>query len=401
MNEERNDKLEHSPEQPMEDDEVSLPLSATEEDRTEASLPLSARSEREDYLGGAYTPPPPPKPEWKPIPAEDRFTVRALTEGAMMLAIALLLAFVGNYVPVLNVLGMLLFPLPITILVFRRGLKVGIVAAVALFGLTMTFLPPAQAIYMILQYATLGLSLGYCFRKQKSPLFTLGIAVMIAAVGTMLSLLLTLFMSGLPISSLLTQADTMIQEMLKTTKDSGAMDTRLSAMGLTFEQFAAQAEEFIHKLLPAVLILSAMFMTLICYLVSAKVLRRLRYQIPQLPPFASWRIDWHFTWGLIAGLFLGWFGRQFGLSWMESLGDNIAYIFGAVIFVCGVALVFWLLKYGRLNLVFKVLIVVLLVQMYGISMYLVVLLGVFDALRDLRPWFTARIEKSERLKQNK
>ena len=84
---------------------------------------------------------------------------------------------------------------------------------------------------------------------------------------------------------------------------------------------------------------------------------------------------------------------------MESLGDNISYVFGGVILVCGISLVLWLLKHSNLNIIFKALIVVVVLQFFSIAIYLVVLLAVFDALRDLRPWFTARIEKSQRFRK--
>lgn len=386
------------------EDDISLPLSATEEERSAVSLPLSAgREQGEQYYQQTDNapPPPPPPPEWKPIPEDKKFTVRALTEGAMMIAIALLLAFIGNYVPVLNYLGQLLFPLPMAILVFRRGLNVGLVATVALFGLSLTFLPPAQAVYMIVQYGALGLFLGYCYRHQKAPFFTLGFATMIAAAGTLLSLLLTTFISGLPVSSIVGEFTEMTTEMLQVMRDSGSLDNQLALSNQTFEQFSAEILGMVQKLLPAALILSAMAMTLICYLVCAKVLRRLRYQIPQLPPFTSWRIDWRYTWGLIFGLFLGWFGRIIKVGWVESLGDNISYIFGAAIFVCGIALILWLLKHTNLNIIFKGLIVILLVQFFSISIYLIILMAVLDALRDLRPWFARRINKSERLRKPK
>lgn|GEM_PF-672802 len=402
MDEERQDQLENSGSR-REEGPGSFPPAAGEESG-DVSLPLSARYEDNGYDGQAgaersYAPPPPPEPEWKPNPTGSGFTARALTEGAMMIAIALLLAFIGNYVPVLNFVGQLLFPLPMAILVFRRGIKVGVVGSVALFGLSLTFLPLAQAIYMIVQFGALGLFLGYCYRRQKSPLFTLGFAALIAALGALLSLLLTLFISGLPVSSLVTEADLMVSQMLQMMQESGSLDTQLTARGITFEQFAAEAKMFVRRMLPAALILSSMFMTLVCYLVSARVLRRLRYRIPQLPPFSTWRMDWRFTWGLIVGLFMGWFGRRLDLSWMESLGDNISLIFGAVIFVCGVSLIIWVLKNSKLSLVFKVLIVVLLLQFFSLTMYLVVLLAVLDALRDLRPWFAARIDKDQRLRR--
>ncbi len=385
------------------ENQVSQPKELTKTEEAEISLPLSARREQGGFpgeeTGQGYIPPPPPEPDWKAIPTAAGFSARALTEGAMMIAIALLLAFLGNYVPVLNFLGQLLFPLPIAILVFRRGLQVGMVATVALFGLSLTFLPIAQAVYMIVQYGLLGLFLGYCYRNGRKPLFTLGIATMIAAAGAMISLVLTLFISGLPISSLLAQADAMVAEMMQMMKETGSLDAALAARNISMAEFTADAQAFVRKLLPAAMILSAMFMTLICYLVSAKVLRRLRYPIPQLPPFTAWRMDWRLTWGLILGLFLGWFGRQFGLAWMESLGDNISYVFGGVILVCGISLVLWLLKHSNLNIIFKALIVVVVLQFFSIAIYLVVLLAVFDALRDLRPWFTARIDKSQRFRK--
>lgn len=386
------------------DDDISLPLSATREDRDQYSQPVSGSWDPERYYEEQAERPMIPSaaaPEWKEIPTDSGFKARAITEGAMMVALALLLAFISNYVPVLNVVGQFLFPLPIIVLVFRRGIKVGVVAVIALFGLSLTFLPIMQALLIILQYCPLGLFLGYCFRHGKKPLFTLGLAAMIAAVGTALGLALSLVVSGLPVASLIVEANEMVVEMLQTLQDNGALERQLIVSGMDFEEYQAYIMGVVRKLLPAVMIMTAMFMTLVCYLISVAMLRRLRYDIPKLPPFSMWRIDWRITWGLILGLFLGWLGRTVGLPWMESIGDNITYIFGVVMFVSGVSLLFWLMKRKDLGIVIKAIIVVVMVQFFALAIYLVVLLAVLDALRDLRPWMAGKIEKSDRLRQQR
>src|SRR5712692_2247130 len=55
--------------------------------------------------------------------------VRGLTEGAVLAAVAALLALAAQYIPLLGTAAVFLCPLPLTVLTVRQGLRVAWLAA--------------------------------------------------------------------------------------------------------------------------------------------------------------------------------------------------------------------------------------------------------------------------------
>ena len=367
--------------------------SSPEEDDDDYSLPLSARREREPFR---FAPPAPepepeasqeplflPQEEYRDIPKDKGFTLRALTESAMMIAISLTLALVGYYVPVISVIGILLYPLPMVVLVLRRGVKVGIASSLALAALSVIFFGVAQALLMLVEYGLLGLFLGWCFRSGRGALFSLSGATIIAAVGTALSLLLSLYISGIPIGSLLSGMEDSFRESMEYMISQGSALFVLPE-GMEMEAYLENMLDLMIRLLPAVLILTAMLLTLVFYLICTKVLRRMRYSISQLPRFTAWRMDWRFSWGVILGLFCLLLGNNVQLQWLSDLGMNLLYVFAPVLFLCGLAFFIWFVKFEKYGPMATTFFAVILVVFFNVSMWMFMLLAIFDPLLDLR-----------------
>lgn len=350
------------------------------------SLPLSYRREKER---DSYQPPRQPvipeKPpeQFRELPEDQGFTVKALMEGAMLVAISLLLAVIGIYAPLISIIGLLLYPLPMAVLTLRRGVKVGVTGTLALLALSAIFFGIPQAVLMLLQYGVLGVFLGWCLRSGRKPLFTLGLATLIAALGAAAAILLSLLISGLPLSSLQDQAREMVDSVIAVYQQHGMIDSLLPE-GWTVEQYSSYMEESMMRLLPAVLIISSSLMTVLCYLISTAILRRLRYDIPRLPKFKEWRLDWRFSWGLILGLALLLYGNHTSTDWASTAGASILYVFAPILLVVGVAFLFWYMDAMDTPLVMRGVILFVSILMFTVMMWFFMSLAVLDDLFDLR-----------------
>lgn len=350
------------------------------------SLPLSYRREKER---DSYQPPRQPvipeKPpeQFRELPEDQGFTVKALMEGAMLVAISLLLAVIGIYAPLISIIGLLLYPLPMAVLTLRRGVKVGVTGTLALLALSAIFFGIPQAVLMLLQYGVLGVFLGWCLRSGRKPLFTLGLATLIAALGAAAAILLSLLISGLPLSSLQDQAREMVDSVIAVYQQHGMIDSLLPE-GWTVEQYSSYMEESMMRLLPAVLIISSSLMTVLCYLLSTAILRRLHYDIPRLPKFKEWRLDWRFSWGLILGLALLLYGNHTSTDWASTAGASILYVFAPILLVVGVAFLFWYMDAMDTPLVMRGVILFVSILMFTVMMWFFMSLAVLDDLFDLR-----------------
>ena len=359
------------------DDEVSLPLSARRESAASEVVPapVSVR-------------PAPPEPTYREIPQGNKLTGRGLLECLVMVGISLLLALVGFYVPVVNIIGLLLFPLPLAVLVFRNGLLTGCLGAVVLFGLSAVFWGIPTAATMIIEYGVLGIFMGFCFRRQKGPLFTMGFAIVIAACGTMVGLMLSLFVAGLPFSAMTDTLTQFFNDYFATLNNSG-LDALIPG-GMTMDAFIQSLSELATKLVPALLIISSMVMAAVCYWVSSALLRHRHYAIPQMPPFRDWRMDWRFSWGVIAGLACTLAGKYFAISWLSILGMNILYVFCPVLLICGLAFVVWLFKQPIYSPFFKMLLILMMLFFMQVTFFVLMVLAVFEPIIDFR----GRLEKA-------
>lgn len=380
------------------DTDYSYPLSYYREDEFERRdyqrQKEQAEQDKSSYYRSYQPPPPPPQQAFREIPQTEGFSIAALTEAAMMIAVSLVLSVVSLYVPILSFIGSLLFPVPIAMLVLRRGIKVGFTGAAALLILSSMFFGWLQALLLLVQYGAVGLLLGYSFRKNRSPISTLAIAVVIAAVGTLLDLMLSVFVSGLDVADLLAEVDLIVNEYLEAIRSQGLAESLL-ASGMTLEQYGDILRNQMRKLLPGALILSSMLMTAVLYIVSSKILRRLRYDVPLLPKFTLWRMDWRLVWGIILGLAMHFAGAKLAVDWLNTLGVNLLYVFCPLMAICGVSFAIWYCKHSQMSYPFKVLLVLILIIYFRFIVYILVLLGVIDSVYDLRPRVERRIEQRQ------
>lgn len=90
----------------------------------------------------------------------------SLTQGAMMVAIAVVIGIIAAYVPVLTLIAPLFFPIPFAICYFRQGVKTAMVATVCIFAILLVLVGWVEDAYLMLQFGFLGLFFGYCFRHR-------------------------------------------------------------------------------------------------------------------------------------------------------------------------------------------------------------------------------------------
>lgn len=311
-------------------------------------------------------------------------TTRGLAEGAMMTALALILAVISMYVPILNLVAPLLFPAPLAVLVLRQGMKLGVICAASILLLSAMLLGLPHALYLFTQFGFLGLFFGWCFRRQKKAAFTLVGGVLISSVAFVSSFIFPSFVAGVSMEQYQLMLSDFTNEYVSLLQQQGASG-ELVMRGMTPAAYVAYMEELMQRLLPSMLVTSAMGLTMLCYTLLCRLLRRFGYEVNKLPPFAEWRLDWHLLWALIAALALAGLGSRFGIDLMARIGDNLLMSFSPILLVCGVSMLVWLMKLWSVATFIKVLIVLFLLQVFGSSaMYLLIMVGVFDPIFDFR-----------------
>lgn len=323
------------------------------------------------------------------IPLESKW--KAVSKDVFTAVVcAVLLGLAVQYLPGLGVIASVFSPLPISMILLRRGVGFGLVSALLMLTILALACGFEAALRLFLQYGVMGLSLGYCFLKGKKPLFTILITTIGYLLGELVSVGFAMTLTGMRPVDLITEVETSYTDFLFMMQRNG-----LSVDEAMAKDFITYALDLMKKLLPGILAISGLITVFVCYLISAGILRSRGYQILRIRKFDSWHMDWRFAWGLILGLLFFWLGNQLDKFWMESLGGSLLMVFGPTIALCGLSIFIWLLKNLSIPGVLKLIVLVLVLLFVRVSFYGLVLLAIFDSVRDLRPrvlsWLNERL----------
>lgn len=301
----------------------------------------------------------------------------------LMVVVATVIGFVSSYIPALWLLAMLFFPLPIAILVLRFRLFAGFLGLILTFIILSFLVGIPSASSVVLQSGFLGIFFGYCFARKSRPVYVLLGGTVIAAAGTAASIIISTVVAGFPISSLMDSFYQAVDLYFDSLSKYPVYQQSLPD-GISLADHKELFIAFVKKVLPAAFVITSMLLAMIDYLILKRILASVGYRTPSLPPFSLWRLDWRFTWGVIVGLAFWFIGKNLDIALVDIIGTNILYVLVPVLFICGLSFLVWLLKYWKASNIFKVIIVLILINFFQYTLFLLIFMGLFDPLFDFR-----------------
>lgn len=236
-----------------------------------------------------------------------RFSVRGLTEGAVLAALVALFAIAARYFPVFSFVSILVCPLPLTLLVIRQGLRVALLAAAVSAVIGAMVAGPLTGAAILISFAPVGIVIGLGVRQGRS-------ATAIVFAGSMAAIISSVVNLGL----LLAIADVnpftqMFQAMEQGLENAVRVNERLGFDRGQTEQFVAQmrlALELLPRVVPLLLVIGGVFSAWATYQFGRFALRRLGQHLPALPPLSTWRVPGWFLWAVPLGAVLVWYARS-------------------------------------------------------------------------------------------
>ena len=304
---------------------------------------------------------------------------RAMLEGAMMAAIVVLMGWLTSYIPFLVVFSPFLFPLPMAILVVRQGLRAGIIATIASALLLMLITGPFRAVLITLQFGALALFFGECLRKGIKPALNLAGCTVLTALGTVLALIFSEGIAGLPVGAVIDKVRTIFEQVFQVLEQHGFLKT-LVPENITMEVYKANT----YMVLPGTLLIAALILVIVNYLISQQIFRRLDLKIPILPPFDTWRLDWRLLWVFAGALSLNLLSGSLQIPWLYTLGQNLFLICLPFLLVAGLSVILWVFRRWQISLFIKIGALILAATLYSVSIYLIGLIGIIDAIANAR-----------------
>ncbi len=330
-----------------------------------------------------------------------KLTVQALTEGAIMAGLTIILILVGN-LPFIGAFALLFSSIPITIVTTRQGVFAGGLTSVLATLLTMLFFGPLTAIAAGLQYILLGWVMGCMLHKRKSAVKTIHASAITAGVAALVMLFISLGLMGFSPETIADYLDSYRQEMLQMYETTG-MTAMLAQQGMTQTQvddMLVRVINLVIRIMPAMSVLSAGFMAIITYFITTYILKRLKIRIPRAHGFQNWILPSSFVWLLIAVWALWLAGDYINISWMNIVTLNMLLVCAALLLLDGLALSMYLFKFKEMSIGMKIFAVFSVMFFFTGFIIAFILVGLADLLFDFRKLRVDNKKEQNKKEQN-
>lgn len=225
------------------------------------------------------------------------YNTKAIVEAGLICGIIVILMLIEGYVPVISVVGTLMLPVSVTLLYIRHGYKVTITAIVVSTIITAMMFNPITAVLSALSFGLIGMTLGYCIKKEVKASTTILLLSVVSLVVTILTIVLTLAL--IQKTSFTTFITKNINDMNSTMKEtSEMMKSMYKNMGMTQEQLKQLdvltdtiSVENMMRTLGAGLIVISFMSAYVNYVFSKVILRRFKYEMKPTTSFSMLYLD--------------------------------------------------------------------------------------------------------------
>ncbi len=330
-----------------------------------------------------------------------KMTVQALTEGAIMAGLTIILILIGN-LPFIGAFALLFCSIPITIITVRQGKFAGGLTSVLAALLVGLLFGPLTAIAAGLQYILLGWVMGFMFHQRKSAIKTIHASVITAAFAAIALLFINLGLMGFSPETIAAYLESYQKEMLQMYETTG-MTAMLAQQGMTQVQIDNMLVQVINlaiRIMPAMMVVSHGAMAIITYFITTSILKRLKIRIPRVHGFQNWILPGSFVWLLIAVWALWLAGDYINISWMNIVVLNLLLICAALLLLDGLALSMSLFKFKEMSMGMKVFAVFSVMFFFTGFIAAFILTGLADLLFDFRKLRVDNKKEQNKKEQN-
>ena len=313
-------------------------------------------------------------------PAGSRFQTRPLVEGALLAALTVVLILAGLYIPVLGMVALFLWPIPVLVIYLRHGFRAALLTLVVAGLVLSTFVGPVAGATTVVSLGTLALAFGFGASRRMSAGAILALGTGAALVSMVITLSISLWVMHINVFE--------VDQRLMQDSMTYALNfySRVGVSAETLQPLRDMLDasfQLIPLIVPAIVILAACMTAIINYLVAAAVLKRLGHELPALPAFKDWRLPVWLVAGYPLAFALEYAFQRTGVVLYDRVAINLSALSTPFYVLQGLALAYFFLE--RLHLAKWLRVVVLVyVPLVPVLSQIVAWAGLFDMLFDMR-----------------
>ncbi|AST93916.1 MULTISPECIES: YybS family protein [Sutcliffiella] len=301
---------------------------------------------------------------------------KRLTEGAILLAIYVVLLLITIYIPIIGTITMIAMVLPFVFYANKYGWKHSLGVVVLANILAILFGSPI-ALMISLPTSTAGIAIGHLYSQKASRYKVLGVTTGVYLANFLIFYVLTMVLFELNITEIIST----------TTNESIQMvESMLAVVGQEqMDEVITRIEEmttmFLY-LLPSLLVTTSIAFAFISQWLSAFFLRRMKYEVPFFPPFRELVLPKSLLWYYLVVLLFSFMQMEEG-SMLHLATLNLMYILMLAMTVQGFSFLFFLAHIKRWAKAIPIIIVITSFLVPPI-LYIIRMVGIIDIGFELR-----------------
>jgi uncharacterized protein YybS (DUF2232 family) len=314
------------------------------------------------------------------------YSTKSVVEAGLISTLIVVIMLANIYIPIFSIVGVLILPIPVTVLYIRHNYKVTLAAIVVSSTIISMIYSPLGAAQALIILATVGIPLGYCVKHKKSNSVTLFALTIMSAIGIAVTLFILAYLvrkQGI--------TDFLNDNVVKVMKDYISMTRQIyTSKGITKEETAAldmmsqiTNVDYILKNILMLLCMSGFMSACLNYYVTRVILKKLKYEIQEIKPLSSFYVNGKIASLIAIFILIGVLLTKNKISIGESITTFGYAILQIMLLLNGVGLVSHHLrnKFNISKLITNlILIFTVFSQMYMVFIYL----GLADILFDFR-----------------
>lgn len=263
----------------------------------------------------------------------------AMVEAGILAAVAIVMALISMYVPVLGAFVNFVWPLPIIICGCRHGFKWSIMTLLVATIIIAMVISPVNAFFLAAIFGLLGLILGECMRRHLPPVKMMLYGSVGAVAALVLNIVLSFWVLGIdPIEMMFTSFHESLNQLAAYYRENGMAEAEIK----TIVDGYAEMLRMMRIIMPGAFLLCAPIMAFINYMAAKKILTKLGESFEEFPAFTKLQVPGWILWPYGASLLaVTYFYQTDQSSWLYTLSVNVQTVCSFILVLQGIVLLYW------------------------------------------------------------
>lgn len=296
--------------------------------------------------------------------------------GLVICIMALYIVWGIHFLPPLT----LLIPVPFIVLGVRNGFSWNILSIVITLLVVEIFLGDTMGASLVIVFAPLSMAINYCIEKRKNTKQTIFISTIVFLVPLITTLILGMKIADI---DLITEMNTAFTEYISVQtgvlKEVGLESDKILDVVNNVESLYS---EFL-MIIPSLIIVFSIFITYINYFFTGVILRKMKYGLIRRPSLSRFQLPRNIILGTGIMLATSYLFKQFNFQNSEALLLNILFLILTMFMIQGLAVLDFVLKRMKINLVFRVILIVIFALILPMGS-VIIFIGLLDSVFDMR-----------------